>query len=373
MKRHKLLSAIAFTFCLNYLCVTSGLSSPGQSGQEPQTKPSAQNETSGVSNWPIYKTYTLKYIKAEELLRATRILLDDASFSDNMITVKIWNIHIPQFEEMLKKLDVEKKTIQFQVFAIVASRDQGEGQKMKETREQAAALALTMSLPSSNPKTSPSEKLKYTGDPITLKYKETDLRDVVLGLAQFARLNVIFDADVRGIVTCNLHDVPWDQALDIILKQNNMGKTIEGEMLRIAPLRILSREQNPEKGDVIENKDLKKVLDELKTLWNFKTYEVDGPSFLSVHEDSGPNNFKLVTNRTLNLVVSNVKVLGDEAGKRTVSIGQLKLTGTTNFADYVFIDTQDVTLKERGYLVAGVSGYGSASNALILVISAEIK
>ncbi len=359
MKGRKLLSAIAFTFCLNHLCVTSGLSSPGQSGQEPQTKPPAQNETSQNSDWPIYKSYTLKHIKAEELLRATRILLDDASFSENMITVKIWNSHIPQFEEMLKKLDVEKKTIQFQVFAIVASRDLGEERKTI--------------LPSSNPKTSSLEKEKYTGEPITLKYKETDLRDVIIGLAQFARLNVIFDAEVRGVVTCNLQDVPWDQALDIILKQNNMGKTIEGKMLRIAPLRILSREQNPEKGDVIENKDLKKVLDELKTLWNFKTYEVDGPSFLSVHEDSGPNNFKLVTNRTLNLVVSNVKVLGDEAGKRTVSIGQLKLTGTTNFADYVFVDTQEVTLKERGYLVAGVSGYGSASNALILVISAEIK
>ena len=373
MKGRKLLSAIAFTFCLNYLCVTSGLSSPGQSGQEPQTKPSAQNETSGVSNWPIYKTYTLKHIKPEAILDIALLYVSEAKCFENMLTVRIWDNQISKFEELLNKLDVEKKTIQFQVFAIVASRDLGEGQKMKETREQAAALALTISVPSSNPKTSPSEKAKYTGEPITLKYKETDLRDVVLGLAQFARLNVIFDADVRGIVTCNFQDVPWDQALDIILKQNNMGKTIEGKMLRIAPLRILSREQNPEKGDDIENKDLKNVLDELKTLWNFKTYEVDGPSFLSVHEDSGPNNFKLVTNRALNLVVSNVKVLGDEAGKRTVSIGQLKLTGRTNFADYVFVDTADVMLKEKGYLVAGVSGYGSAANALILVISAEIK
>jgi hypothetical protein len=360
---------------VSYLCL--GCANPVLcfSRQDDQGQPTKAATQELPSKFPqsVLKTYTLKHIKPEAILDMALLYVIQAKYFENMLTVRIMDDQILKFEELLNKLDVEKKMIQFQVFAIVASRDLGEGQKMKETREQAAALALAMSLPSSTPKTSPSEKVKYTGDLITLKYKETDLRDVVLGLAQFARLNVIFDADVRGLVTCNFQDVPWDQALDIILKQNNMGKTLEGKMLRIAPVRILSREQNPEKGDVIENKDLKKVLDELKTLWNFKTYEVDGPSFLSVHEDSGPNNFKLVTNRALNLVVSNVKVLGDEAGKKTISIGQLKLTGMTNFADYVFIDTQDVTLKEKGYLVAGVSGYGSASNALILVISAEIK
>jgi hypothetical protein len=152
-----------------------------------------------------------------------------------------------------------------------------------------------------------------------------------------------------------------------------MGRSIEGKFLRIARAKAVSRESGPGQSDAIENKDLKKVLDELKALWNFKSYEVDGPSFLTVREESGPDNFKLVTNRALNLVLSNVKVRGDESGKRTISIEQLKLTGMTNFVDYVFVDTHDVTLKEKGYLVAGVSGYGSASNALILVISAEIK
>ena len=346
---------------VSYLCL--GCANPVLcfSRQDDQGQPTKAATQELPSKFPqsVLKTYTLKHIKPEAILDMALLYVIQAKYFENMLTVRIMDDQIPKFEELLNKLDVEKKTIQFQVFAIVASRDQDEERKTI--------------LPSPSPKPSPSEKEKYTGEPITLKYKETDLRDVVLGLAQFARLNVIFDADVRGIVTCNLQDVPWDQALDIILKQNNMGKTIEGKVLRIAPLRILSREQNPEKGDVIENKDLKKVLDELKTLWNFKTYEVDGPSFLSVHEDSGPNNFKLVTDRSLNLVVSNVKVLGDEAGKRTVSIGQLKLTGRTNFVDYVFVDTADVLLKEKGYLVAGVSGYGSAANALILVISAEIK
>jgi hypothetical protein len=167
--------------------------------------------------------------------------------------------------------------------------------------------------------------------------------------------------------------MPWDQALDLILKQAQMGRKIEGKTLQVAPLKIIGSEQGQGKAETLENRELKKVLDELKALWNFKTYDVDGPSFLTVIEDSGPNNFKLVTNRALNLILSNVRVQGDEPGKRVISIEQLKLTGMTNFVEYVFVDTRDLALKEKGYLVAGVSGYGSASSALILVINAEIK
>jgi type IV pilus assembly protein PilQ len=55
-------------------------------------------------------------------------------------------------------------------------------------------------------------------------------------------LNVIFDPEVRGTITLNLQDVPWDQALEIILKQHKLGKVIEGNVLRIAPVDVLSRE-----------------------------------------------------------------------------------------------------------------------------------
>jgi type IV pilus assembly protein PilQ len=92
------------------------------------------------------------------------------------------------------------------------------------------------------PKTITTEEEKYSGEPISLKFKDADLRDVVLYLAEFANLNVVFDPDVRGTVTCDLTLLPWDQALDIVLRYNRMGKTIEGNVLRIAPIGILTRE-----------------------------------------------------------------------------------------------------------------------------------
>jgi type IV pilus secretin PilQ/predicted competence protein len=105
------------------------------------------------------------------------------------------------------------------------------------------------------PRTITNAEEKYSGDIISLKIKDSDLKDVVLYLADFAGLNVVFDPDVRGTVTVNLQDVPWDQALDIILKQNKMGKTIEGNILRIAPISVLTKEEE-EQRRLTESKEL---------------------------------------------------------------------------------------------------------------------
>lgn len=98
-------------------------------------------------------------------------------------------------------------------------------------------------------------ELKYTGEIISLRFKDADLKDVLLWLADFAELNVVFDPEVRGTVTCDLKYVPWDQALDIILKQNRMGKTIEGNVLRIATIGVLTREEE-EQRKLMESKEL---------------------------------------------------------------------------------------------------------------------
>jgi type IV pilus secretin PilQ/predicted competence protein len=105
------------------------------------------------------------------------------------------------------------------------------------------------------PKTIAAEDTSYTGEVLSLKFKDADLRDVVLYLAEFAGLNVVFDSDVRGTVTVNLQDVPWDQALDVVLKLNKMGRIVEGNLLRIAPISVLTREQDEDRK-IRESKEL---------------------------------------------------------------------------------------------------------------------
>jgi type IV pilus secretin PilQ/predicted competence protein len=97
------------------------------------------------------------------------------------------------------------------------------------------------------PQTVAEQQVHYSGDILSLKFKDADLRDVVLYLADFAGLNVVFDPEVRGTVTVDLKDTPWDQALDLILKINKMGKTLEGNVLRIAPTAVLTREKDEER------------------------------------------------------------------------------------------------------------------------------
>ena len=143
-------------------------------------------------------------------------------------------------------------------------------------------------------------------------------------------------------------------------------------LIRAYPIHAF-RKQEPKWPSSAADPELKKVLDEMNALWKFEQYYVEGPSFITVKEMSGPDSFKLLSNWQMNLLISGVKVTGEESGKRSISIGQLRLSGQLNFLNAIFMDTHDIVLKEKGYLVAGVSGFSGTGEALILVINAEIK
>ena len=74
---------------------------------------------------------------------------------------------------------------------------------------------------------------RFRGEPISLDLKDADLRDVLLTFSKLARFNMVIDPDVRGSVTVRLENVPWDQALEVILKSNGLGYVLEGSMVRV--------------------------------------------------------------------------------------------------------------------------------------------
>ncbi len=84
---------------------------------------------------------------------------------------------------------------------------------------------------------------QFTGEPISLELKDADIKDVLRTFAQITQLNVVVDPDVSGSVTVNLHDVPWDQCLDIILKINGLDYVLENNVLRVARTATLTRER----------------------------------------------------------------------------------------------------------------------------------
>ena len=67
-------------------------------------------------------------------------------------------------------------------------------------------------------------KKNYTGRKVSLDFKEVDIQDVLRILAEVGGVNIIAGDDVKGKITIRLIDVPWDQALDIILITMGLGK-----------------------------------------------------------------------------------------------------------------------------------------------------
>ena len=86
------------------------------------------------------------------------------------------------------------------------------------------------------------EKPAYTGETISLNLKDVDLKDFFRLIHEISGLNILVDPNVTGSVTTVLDNVPWDQALDIVLKDNGLGKVLERNVLRIARLETLMAE-----------------------------------------------------------------------------------------------------------------------------------
>jgi len=91
---------------------------------------------------------------------------------------------------------------------------------------------------------------KYTGEPISVNLKDVDLKDFFRLIHEISGLNVVLDPNVHGTLTIVLDDVPWDQALDIVLKNNGMDRQLEGNVLRIATVETLKKEADARRGQI---------------------------------------------------------------------------------------------------------------------------
>jgi type IV pilus assembly protein PilQ len=91
---------------------------------------------------------------------------------------------------------------------------------------------------------------KYTGEPISVNLKDVDLKDFFRLIHEISGLNVVLDPNVHGTLTVVLDDVPWDQALDIVLKNNDLARELEGNVLRIATVETLKKEADGRRAQI---------------------------------------------------------------------------------------------------------------------------
>ena len=89
---------------------------------------------------------------------------------------------------------------------------------------------------------------QYTGEIISLDLKDYDIKDFFRLISEISGLNVVLDPNVSGVVTLKLTDVPWDQALDVVLRNNQLGAQLQGNVLRIATNATLQGEQTAQRS-----------------------------------------------------------------------------------------------------------------------------
>ncbi|WP_198335262.1 type IV pilus secretin PilQ family protein [Psychrobacter celer] len=87
------------------------------------------------------------------------------------------------------------------------------------------------------------EERVYSGEPLSMEFQDVEIRSVLDILAQFTEMNIVASDSVAGKITLRLINVPWDQALDIILKSKNLGKRENGNVILVAPATELAEQE----------------------------------------------------------------------------------------------------------------------------------
>src|SRR6185437_14804147 len=143
---------------------------------------------------------------------------------------------------------------------------------------------------------------KYTGAPISVNLKNVDLQDFFRLIHEISGLNVVVDPSVKGTLTLVLDNVPWDQALDIVLKNNDLDKQLDGNVLRIATKSTMKKEAD-------EARDLAKAQVEaadLVTTTRTLSYAKAGDMVDTLKKFLSPRGDVLADNRTNTLIISDI-------------------------------------------------------------------
>ena len=106
--------------------------------------------------------------------------------------------------------------------------------------ESSAPVSPNEGLPSGG---SFTESQMFTGEKISLDFQDADINDILRLIAEVGKVNIIAGGDVQGKITTRMTDVPWDQALDVILKINGLAQERSGNIIRVAPLEKFTNER----------------------------------------------------------------------------------------------------------------------------------
>jgi type IV pilus secretin PilQ/predicted competence protein len=143
---------------------------------------------------------------------------------------------------------------------------------------------------------------KFGGRRISLDLQDADLVNVLRLFGELANLNMILSPDVKGKVTVRLVNIPWDQAMEIILKMNGLGYGIEDNILRIASMSALAKEAD----DEMRTKEARKKAEDLITRIIPINYSEAGKIEATIKKSLSARGETVVDVRTNTLIVKDI-------------------------------------------------------------------
>src|SRR5216684_4514946 len=143
---------------------------------------------------------------------------------------------------------------------------------------------------------------KYTGEPISVNLKDVDLKDFFRLIHEISGLNVVLDPMVHGNLTIVLDDVPWDQALDIVLKNNDLSRQLDGNVLRVATVETLRKEAENRRAQI----DAEALAVDKVSITRFLSYAHARDVLLPVKKFLSQRGDVVADDRTNSLIVSDI-------------------------------------------------------------------
>jgi type IV pilus assembly protein PilQ len=143
---------------------------------------------------------------------------------------------------------------------------------------------------------------KYTGEPISVNLKDVDLKDFFRLIHEISGLNVVLDPNVKGALTIVLDDVPWDQALDIVLKNNDLSRQLDGNVLRIATVETLRHEAESRRAE----QEAEALAVDKQTVTRFLSYAHSKDVLLTVKKFLSQRGDAVADERTNAVIISDI-------------------------------------------------------------------
>lgn len=256
----------------NSLLVRVGAETGGS--QFSQSKPLDSTPGLAPSDAAGMKVVNVDFRRGEQGDGQVLVLLNDARASANVrregnrIIADLGNVRLPK--ELSRRLDVTDFATPVR---FVDTQAQGGGTRViiepgKDDFEYMAyqtdkLLSINITnVPDDSAQDERKKKFPYTGEKLSLNFQDIEVRAVLQLIADFTGLNLVASDTVQGSITLRLQNVPWDQALDLVLKTKALGKRQMGSVLLIAPAEEIAAREKIELEAVKQVEELAPLVQE---------------------------------------------------------------------------------------------------------------